>query len=590
MSYDGLVMSAVCAELNQELVGGRVQKVYQHGKYEISLSVYHHTAHRLFLSADPKLARVHLTWQDHPHPERPPLFCMVLRKYLVGARLTHVRQEGLDRILYLVLTSTGELGEPVDLTLVVEVMGKHSNIILLDKDGSIIDAIKRIGPQLSRHRSVLPGVAYTPPPAHEKIHPSDLEKKRLHEALEEHPKKSAWKTLVDLIDGIGPQSARDLVERVGLNPVVTGEELGKEPVNRLLAEIRRFGSHVNGSQYTPAVIRDEKGGFAYLTPFTPCHLPDCKILTFSSMSQATETYFRQLEEHQRFSELRNSLRRAVNDHLEKSRRKERKQEITWQRAQKADFYRLSGELLTANLHRIEKGQTLITLPNYYDPEGREIKIQLDPKLSPPANAQRFFHRYRKAKKTLDRVQKELRNTKAEISYLEGVEDAISRAEDLKVLEQIREELRQEGFLGAKKTRSPRGTRQPSGLSQPWKYLSSDGFEIYAGKNNRQNDNLTMKQAKPEDLWFHTKEIPGSHVILRTEKGKPVPERSLREAAIIAAYHSKAQNSSNVPVDYTQRRFVRKPRGARPGFVLYDHHQTLYVTPEEEKVLRMRQGN
>ncbi len=582
MAFDSKVMAAVVEELNQRLLGGRISKIYQPEPDELALLCYANGEnHRLLLSAHPRHARVHLTQIEKRNPPTPPMFCMLMRKYVEGGRIVAIEQAGRDRICRIAIRNADELGNPVTYLLVAEVMGKHSNLVLLNPQGRIIDAIRRITEEVNRHRELLPGLPYIAPPPTGKLDPAAATGPVLAQA---DPDLPAWQAVLERVDGLGPLLSREAVCRAG---APADAPLRAVDPDRLAAAVRELA---DARDWSPRLLYDPQGRLKEFHVLPLRHWPGRAEDGFPSVSACLDAYFGRRAEEERFLSLRGSLARLVRDEAARVRRKLKAQEESLAAAESAEAYRLQAELITANLWQITKGMTEVRVVNYYDPEGSEMVIPLDPALSPSENAQAYYRRYQRARSGLAAIQEQLARSRAELAYLEQVEVTLEQAESLPDLEEVRRELAAEGYLreGASRRGSEPGRRQAAGdgkeqaLQRPITLRSSDGLEIWIGRNNRQNDYLTLKLASPQDLWFHTKEIPGSHVILRVPPGKEVPERSILEAAALAAYHSKARQSSGVPVDYTARKHVRKPAGARPGMVIYDNHKTLWVTPDPER--------
>jgi len=606
-------MAAVVAELNQRLVGGRISKIYQPESDELALLCYAGGEnYRLLLSAHPRHARVHLTQIEKRNPPAPPMFCMLMRKYAEGGRIAAIEQAGRDRICRISIRNTDELGNPVTYTLVNEVMGKHSNIVLINPQGRIVDAVRRVTEEVNRYRELLPGLPYVPPPATGKRDPAAVTAADLAEGDVNAP---AWQVLLDRVDGLGPLLAREAVFRTG---APADSPLREVDPAALAAAVRDLAG---ACDWAPRLLYDTDGRLKEFHVLPLRHWPGRAETGFGSVSACIDAYFGQRAEEERFRSLRGSLARLVRDEIARVRRKLQAQEESLAKAESAETYRVQGELITANLWQITKGMTEVRVVNYYDPQGSEMVIPLDPALTPTENAQVYYRRYQRARSGLAAIQEQLARSRAELAYLEQVEVTLEQAESLPDLEEVRRELAAEGYVrdhgsrraggggrrqagddrvaaGNRRTAgngkaTGNGTATGSGKDQsarrPITLRSSDGLEIWIGRSNRQNDYLTLKLAGPQDLWFHTKEIPGSHVILRVPPGKEVPERSLLEAAALAAYHSKARQSSGVPVDYTARKHVRKPAGARPGMVIYDNHKTLWVTPDPEQFPLLKRG-
>lgn len=624
MAFDSTVMAAVVAELNQRLLGGRISKIYQPEPDELALICHAGGEnYRLLLSANPRHARLHLTRIEKRNPPSPPMFCMLMRKYVEGGRITEIAQAGRDRICRIAIRAADELGNPVTYLLVTEVMGKHSNIVLINPQGRIVDAIRRVTEEVNRYRELLPGLPYVPPPPTGKLDPATLTASDLTGAAPApagrtsadltgtaptpgtvagtdlpppDPDLPAWQVLLDRVDGLGPLLAREAVFRTGSPAEAPLRSVDPAALAEAVRELVAFagirpncweGTAPGSTVLTsPRLLYATDGRLKDFHVLDIRHWPGPVETGFDSVSACLDAYFGRRAEEEHFRSLRGSLTKLVRDEIARVRKKHRAQQESLATAEAAETYRIQGELITAHLWQISKGMTEVRVENYYDPDGGEIAIPLDPALSPAENAQAYYRRYQKARSGLAAIQEQLAKSAAELAYLEQVEVALEQAESLPDLEEIRRELTAEGYLKGRAERGAEaGRRRPAGEGKeqraqpPITLRSSDGLEIWVGRNNRQNDYLTLKLAAPQDLWFHTKEIPGSHVILRVPPGKEVPERSIHEAAALAAYHSKARQSSGVPVDYTARKHVRKPGGARPGMVIYDNQKTLWVTPD-----------
>ncbi|MCG0238306.1 MAG: NFACT family protein [Firmicutes bacterium] len=609
MGFDATVLAAVVQELDRRLRGGRIHKIYQPTPWELHLLVYAGREHlRLLLSCHPQGARLHLTQVVRPNPPHPPTFCMLLRKHLEGGRILAVRQVGRERIAHLEVGALDELGNPVTYTLVAEVMGKHSNLLLLAPGGRIIDAARRATEEQNRYREVLPGLPYVPPPPTGKLDPGAVTGADLGQWLAragaEAMGRPAWQLVLDAVDGLGPLVAREIAHRAGVGGVAG--DLGPAELDRLAQACRELYALVDSGSFAPTLLLDESGEPKDFAVVEPRHWAGA-TLPVESVSALLDRFYAAQEERQRTTALRAELRRVLAQELGRVRRKLQAQLEDLRRAEEAEPLRQKGELLMAYLWQVPRGADRVELPNFYDPEQRPVVIELDPALSPAENAQAYFRRYQKARSGLQAIREQVERSQAELRYLEQVEATLAAAASLPELEEIRAELAAEGYLdegkgparekrgraggepGAAGNRVGEGARGSGQPSRPLVVRSSDGLEIWVGRNNRQNETLTFKLAAPTDLWLHAKEIPGAHVILRLPPGVEPPEASLREAALLAAYFSKARLSANVPVDYTLRRHVRKPPGARPGMVIYDHHRTLHVTPDPEREPFLRQA-
>lgn len=579
MAFDSTVMAAVVAELSDKLAGGRISKIYQPEADEIALLLYAGGAnHRLTLSANARFARLHLTKREKKNPAAPPTFCMLLRKYIEGGRILAIRQAGRERMCRLHIGVTDELGNPAEFVLVAEIMGKHSNIVLVGPQGRIVDAVRRVTEEVNRYRELLPGLPYTPPPPVNKLDPVTLTASDL--AGRETEGKAAWQFLLDAVDGLGPLLAKEAVVRAGYSPETPAREASLEA----LAGAARALATPDG--YEPCLLLDGEGRLKDFHVLPLRSWPGLVQTGFDSVSAGLDAFFGRKEEDDRLNALRGSLAKLVRDEAGRVRRKLQLQSESMRSAENAEEFRIKGELITSNLWQIKKGDAHAVVVDYYDPDGGEVTIPLDPSLEPSENAQAYYRRYQKARSGKQMILEQLERSRTELDYLDQVDLTLQAAASMPELEEIRRELQAEGYIGEKKDRRQKqGKAAPkAGEDKPAPPLairSTDGLEIWVGRNNRQNDYLTLKLAAPHDIWLHTKEIPGSHVILRVPPGQGVPERAVHEAAALAAWYSKGRESASVPVDYTLRKHVRKPSGAKPGMVIYDNQKTLWVTPDPE---------
>ncbi|NPV71653.1 MAG: fibronectin/fibrinogen-binding protein [Firmicutes bacterium] len=606
MPYDTLVMSAATAEITRAL-GARVAKIYQPRAMDVVIHLRKPGFDRaLLLSASPEASRVQFTTLAIENPKFPPMFCMLLRKHLEGARLSGVERVPFERILSLRFDGRDDMGVPQVYTLLAEMMGRRSNIVLLDRAGVITDALKRSSLDVNQAREVLPGSRYSPPPARARISPLDLEPDTLAAWALEDPSRRLEDVLVDRVAGLGPALSRHVVS-VGRNrsgPVSPGLTALAVAVVAALREA--FSNHAP-TAFSPVVYWDGERPVDYYC-FPLDHLSGFESRRYETMSDALDAYYGAKLRADRFQSLQHSLRSAVKRGLDRAVSRLDSQQQDLAEGMKAEQYRLFGELLTAYGARIERSQE-VRLPNYYEEAAPEVTIPLNPSMDAQANAQAYFKKYAKAKAAREQAGSRLRKTRAEISYLEQVAETIDLATTEGPLCEIRDELAAEGYIAATdhgrhgttgrvaKTgrragggggAGPGGRSGPvggtTGASEPVAMRSSEGFEILVGRNNRQND-LLWRNAKPEDVWLHAKNVPGAHVILRYSRdaGRPPEvwpaERSLLEAASLAAHHSKGRNNTKVQVDYTLARHVWKPRGAKPGMVLYDHERTIVVAPD-----------
>lgn len=578
MPFDGIALRAVAAELTEKLIGGRVEKVSQPERDELHLLVRNqYQNYRLLLSATANYPRVHLSLIAKPNPDRAPMFCMLLRKHLIGGKILSIRQQGLERVLDIVFGVIDELGRPGELTMHVEIMGRHSNIVLCDERGIIVDCVKRVTEEKSRVREVLPGLAYVCPPAQDKHDLLTTSREELLAVLQaDRPMAQA---LGEGLAGVAQPTARELLRLCSVNPSLAMAELGPDDQSALLdALLARFAA-IAANSFQPVVLHNGEETLDFL-PFV-----DSAALgkAYDSMSGAVEAFYAQRDARERLRQNSANMVSVLTTALNRARKKLEKQSEGFTQSEGLETYRLKGEMLTASLHLAVRGAGAVEVPNYYDEDGGTLTVELDPSLSAADNAQRYYKRYNKAKSALENLKVQMEATRAEIVYLESQLTNIELSATEAELDEIRAELVREGFLrdAAAKSRKKVAPGQPL-------HFTVGGHDIYVGRNNTQNDALTMKFARNDDIWLHTKDIPGSHVIVRAIGGS-VSEEALAAGALLAAWYSKARASSGVSVDYTQRRNVKKPNGARPGFVIYLSNKTIAVTPEEDRVRAIPQA-
>ncbi len=583
MALDGTVLHALAHELDTVLAGGKIDKVYQPGRGELVLGIRtREKNYKLLLSANPSLPRAHLTEAAFENPAKPPMFCMLLRKHLVSGKITSVEQYAFERILRISIEGYDELGEKTVRTLVLELMGKHSNLILLDAGGKMIDSIYHVDLTVSSVRQVLPGLAYQAPPSKGKYNPLLLGGPP---ALDENGGELS-KQLVQTFMGISPLVAREAVYRALGKTELIPDDADAGSLQKVGQAFYDMMQQAANNDYSPVILTDVQSG----KPLEFCALPirqyeklaSCEA--YDSISQAIEHFYAKKAQGETLRQRGGDLMRVVANNLERCRKKLQLENERLEKAAKRDKYKLYGDLVTANLHRIQKGAEHITVQNFYDPDGSELKIALKSDLTPAQNAQRYYTRYNKEKTAAAETEKQKTLNLAEIDYLESVQDAIAKAETTSEITQIRDELIEQGYLKNKgRIKKSKKTDTP----KPMHFISSDGYDIFVGKNNKQNDYITCKMARPTDLWFHTKGIHGSHTLIQTADAMAVPDETYRQAALLAAYYSKGRASQSVPVDYTEARNVKKPAGAKPGMVIYVDYSTLYVTPDEDSVAKIK---
>ena len=575
MPMDGLTAGFAARELNETLTGGRIDKITQPERDTVVLVIRAGGAnHRLILCASPNNARCHLTMGTYSNPLEPPALCMLMRKQLTGARITEIRQVGGDRVVHVDMDAVNELGDHVLRRLVLEIMGRHSNLLLLDEQDRILEATRHVNPEMSRVRQIQPGMTYLPPPAQDKLDPGTLTGEELYNRLNALPAERFSRALGDHITGLSRASAEELACRV-LRGGEWPEDL-KDACMRVADLLHRL------PEMADARVLFGEGGeaedvfpFPYLSRRTDMQRP-CKTL-----SEALEIYYGSRDIRERLNQRSASMIKMLKGQLDRCQRKLAIQMEELSSAERMEEFRRMGEAINANLYQLKKGMTEATLTDWNDPDSGTITVPLDIKLTPGQNAQKYFKKYQKARSAREIAAQQRDKTLAEIDYLETMLLDVDKCVGESELEEIRQELVRTGYM--KKTTSRKQQRQLP-QSKPYRYLSGDGIEILVGKNASQNDRITLG-AKPEEMWLHAKDMPGSHVIICAEG--EIPQTTMKQAALLAAWFSKGQRSSMVPIDYTLKKYVKKPSGAAPGKVIYTHQKTAYMTPEEEEIKRIR---
>jgi len=566
MSFDTLTMKAITDELRNELTGAPVQKVYEPERNEIIIHLYSHGSQPgLLLSIDPSYARVHLTEKRSPGKEQPSPFCMLLRKYLVGGRAASFSNPPLERILEI------EFDPPEGLPpvkLIAEIMSRRSNIILVDKIGTILGAAKTASWDKNPARVIMPGEKYQPPPAQNKLNPLEMEFSQFANTFSESITSSKpEKALFSSVGGVSPLAARELLHRAGWQ-----NKNHDQAMPALFEEIKDLFKKSEAGSLQPVMLPDE-GIYAAMNL---THLPEEKQQKWESINKMLDHFYSSLISGHREKMLEDQLRSTVEKRLTALLKKRRLQKKELQDAADAPKHRLYGETLLAFGHQVPRGASSVNLPDIYNP-GKQVTVPLKPSKTAAANAQDHFNRYRKAKSGQEKIKKQLRKTRSEIEYCRSLLYTIEN-NNADGLEEVKQEMIESGLLREKK----KAARKKESAPQPLNYKASSGRTILIGKNNRQNDYITFKAAVRRDTWLHAKGIPGSHVILK-EAPYPPPEEDLEEAAFLAAYHSKGRESSAVAVDYTEVRHVRRRPGGKPGFVFYENYSTITVNPQDEEM-------
>ena len=578
MALDVFYLGALNHELNNKLIQSRITKIYQPDRYSISLAFYHNQTGegRLFISAHPLNARIQITKNIKENPKTPPLFCMVLRKHLEKARIKAIRQKDLERIIEIDFNGYNDWGEETNLRMVIEIMGKHSNIILLNHENIILDGIRRYSHAVSRHREVLPGRPYIAPPAQNKQTLSDYDEEKLANLLYSQGLSMKIKDfLLREAAGFSPLMAEEAIERASLDKNTVIEEIGDYEIQRLLGALNELYGIYNDKKYAPVILGGEKARDFAAFPLKIWQ-NDTQI-NYTSPSLALDDYFLFKEVNELFSSRQRELLKTVNQNYQRLEKKIKLQEEDLKKAGKYEFYKEAADLLSANLYHLQKGQEITRLESFFRP-GEQLEIKLDPALSPEDNMKNYYRRYSKNKSARALIKNQLDANISEFAYIDSLMVSLNNASEPKELEEIRKELTQEGYLKEKKPDKNKKPNRELPLS-PRTFVSKDGYTILVGRNNRQNDTLTLRTANKDDIWLHTQKIPGSHVIIRN-RDRFISDQAIEEAAEIAAWYSKAQSADKVPVDYTTVDQVKKPNGAKPGMVIYFQQKTLYVKPKE----------
>lgn len=577
MPFDGIVLKAVSNEINLALLNGRVEKIFQPSRDEVFINIYSNNSKmRLLASANAAYPRIHLTASE---PFNMPLvsnFCILLRKHLTGSKLTHIFQPGLERILELKFEGTDDIGDPTIRYFVIEIMGKHSNLILLNQNRKIIDSIKHVGMETSRLREIMPGRDYLYPNTQDKLSIFDSEANNMiRKIFSSDDTDNIHKYILDSFAGFSLFASREFAKEV----FSYKEGNGYQDIASRVLQDTIAGLNLNSLK--PYIMRDENGKPLDFHCLFFSHFNADSIKKYPSISKAVEDYYNSKSFYNKLTSRKAELSNAVNYKLKKCIKKIGIQTKNLSDSENKEDLKLYGELITSNLYRISEGAEEITVTNYYSPNCAELTILLNPSISPASNAQAYFKKYSKAKKTHEAAASLLSQLEKDKVYFENLLYQIEDAGTDNDIKEIRNELVNEKII-SEKSKSKK-TVLPL---VPLEFISSDGFVILVGKNNRQNDHLTFKTAARTDFWLHTRNIPGSHVIIKAEK-KEVPESTLIEACTLAAYHSKSRNSTHVPVDYTQVKYVKKPAGAKPGFVIYENFKTITVNPDLSLVERLK---
>ncbi|QNU65587.1 NFACT family protein [Ruminiclostridium herbifermentans] len=583
MPFDGIVTKCIVNELNLLLSGGRVEKVFQPENDEIILLIRSNGHnYRLVASANASYPRLHITSAQKENPQTPPVFCMLMRKHIAGGKLLNISFHDYERVISLNVESVNELGDLSVKRVVIEIMGKYSNIILLNSENKIIDAIKHIDSDISSVREIMPARQYSLPPAQDKQQPENISPSTLLES-DISAAKNIESLLLNSIKGFSPYTCRDICASAGVNPKTPLSELLNTDKVNIASALSNYIDKIKNNDFKPCIIYQDKN---YLHPIDfYCFLPSQHeyIQQYDLLSSALDDYYAQRDTSERLGQKKGDVAKIVKNSIERLEKKISIFTDTLRDVADREKLKLYGELITANIYCIPSGASSVRVLNYYSENEEYIDIPLNEYRSAQDNAQRYFKQYSKAKSTYINVTEQLQDALSELQYFESVKAMLDNCSTKQEIDEIRQELIDQGYMRSSVKNARKKLDKPS---SPLEFTSVDGFQILVGKNNKQNDLLTLKIASTYDIWLHTKNIPGSHVIIRTQR-QNVPYSTLLEAAILAAYHSSAKMSYNVPVDYTTIKNVKKPSGAKPGMVIYDNFKTINVTPDESKVLAIK---
>ena len=573
MALDGAFLHIVKKELGH-LIGGRVDKISQPSREEVVIAFRTHGGNcKLLISASAGSARVHITKKNIENPKVPPMFCMLLRKHLGNGRLLDIRQDGLERILYFDFEAMNELGDMVRVTLAVEIMGRCSNLVIINADGKIIDSIKRVDAEMSRERMVLPGMTYTYPPRDNRLDFRNCTADDIANAAEQLPDCDLSKALIKIFEGLSPIVAREWVYYAAQGNDAVKSDLHGELLERLAFVINQTARECDENRCTFTALKDKEGlmkDFSFIPINQYVGLMDTKEL--DSACDLLDYFYSERDSISRMKQRSQDLYKLLLNATDRISRRLANQKLELKESENREKFKLKGDLISANLYRVEKGMASVKVENFYDENCPEIEIKLDPRLTPSQNMQHYYAEYRKADTAEKILTEQIAKGEEELAYIDSVFDALTRTNGEDEVNELRMELAEQGYIRATKLKG-----KPPKSHPPLEFKSPEGFTILVGRNNKQNDMLTTKLAEKSDIWLHTKNITGSHVIIRAG-GQEVPDDTVIYAARLAAFHSKAKNSSQVPVDYVPVKFVKKPSGAKPGMVIFTNNRTLYVTP------------
>lgn len=575
MALDGIFLKTIKIELEKNIIDSRVEKIYQPSKDEILISLRGNgVSKKLLINSGSNNSRIHFTELNIESPQTPPMFCMLLRKYIGSAKVKSIEQLNLDRVIYINFETINEIGDLTNIKLAVEIMGKHSNIILINSKNKIIDSIKRITADISTIRQVLPNSTYNYPPTQDKLNIIETNTNDILDKIYMPPISTLDKKLIKTIEGISPIVAKEISYYVSKENNIYNNNLSNDMKDKLRFYINTIKSNISNNKFDFNLIIEDNNPKDF--SFIDIQQYNIPIITkkFNSPSKLLEYFYKEKDNIIRTKQKAKDLFKFIMKTLEKISKRIEIQNKKLIECEQKDKFKLYGELIISNIFMINKGDKKVYIDNYYEDPITKIEINLEPELSPQKNAEKYFNKYKKLI-TAEKIAKSIiKKSKTELEYINSVFDSLARSANESDIIEIRQELFEQGYLKQQNKLKNKNIKP----KPPLKFISSDGYTILCGRNNKQNDYLTLKQAKKHDIWLHTKDIPGSHVIIITNNDD-IPFSTIKEAAIVAAVNSKAANSSKVLVDYTQIKNVKKPNGAKPGMVIFDNNKTIYINPD-----------
>lgn len=595
MAFDGITTKHLIKELQETITGGRIRKIYQPENDEIRMTINREKEnYNLLISANANNPRVYLTEKLKENPNTPPSFCMVLRKHLLNGIIVDIVQHETDRVIEFSISGKNEFNDVVIKKLVVEIMGRNSNVILIDdktdasgetqdSEDIILDAMKKVGSGSNRYRQILPGKAYIYPPESGRQNFLSLTEDRYYEMVAENPETVTERFWVQCFLGLSPIIAREFCFRAGLNPELKLKEFSKKQLGYLYQAFREVMEEIEkGPDCGIYYFRREIVDFSTVSLH---HMTDSERSAYTSVSKMLEAFYYIKDKKIRFKAKSANLRHQLDTLLKKNYKKLQNLHQDMDNSKKNEKNKLYGDLITANIYRIEKGMETIELVDYSDPEMKTVKVHLKVNETPSQNAQRFYKKYNKGKRAQIQLAEQIKTTEEQVYYLESLTGGLDQSTELNELDEIRHEFMHSEFN--KKGLTPKEAKKKIAASKPLHFISSEDFDIFVGKNNYQNDYISTRLGVDEDCWLHVKDIPGSHVLV-VAKGRFITEDTLLEAGMLAAWHSKAKNSENVPVDYVEFKYLKKPKKSKPGMVIFTNQNTMYVTPNKDKIAAIRQ--